>query len=97
MNQKPNTKTSDGRPFPWKCPSCLKREVFPDQISYTAEIKHDGILYSVHLPSLRTPNCRSCGEVLFDDRADEQINDALRMQLRILTPAQIRQNRRNSN
>ena len=59
-----------------------------------AEIKHDGTLHSVSLPSLNTPRCRSCGEVLFDDRPDEQINNALRSQLRLLTPAQIRRRRK---
>jgi putative zinc finger/helix-turn-helix YgiT family protein len=94
MTQKANPGAPSDRPFPWKCPSCLKCEVFPDEISYTAEIKHDGILHSVHLPALRIPKCRSCGEVLFGDSADEQINSALRSLLRLLTPVQIRKNRR---
>jgi len=92
MNQ-PNERGPGDRPFPWKCPVCLKHEVFPDRIPYTAEIKHDGVLHSVHLPSLEVPRCRSCGELLFDDRADDQINDALRLQLRLLTPTQIRTGR----
>lgn len=83
------------RRFPWKCPSCLKLEVFPDKVSYTAEIKHDGVLHTVHLPELETPKCRSCGEMLFDDSSDEQINHALRLQLRLLSPLQIRQSRTN--
>src|SRR5271165_3034832 len=92
------TKQSDrkrgDRPFPWMCPVCMKHEVHPSHISYTAEIKHDGLLHTVHLPALELPKCRSCGELLFDYRADDQIHDALRAQLHLLTPAQIRNRRK---
>jgi len=77
------------RPFPWKCPACLKQEVVPARIPYPAEIKYDGALHSVPVPNLEIPRCRSCGELLFNDHADEQINEALRSQLRLLSPTQI--------
>lgn len=79
---------SKNRPFPWKCPACLKREVFPAILSYRAEIKHDGSLHSVHIPALEIPQCRAWEHLLFNDRADEQINAALRDQLRLLSPDQ---------
>jgi putative zinc finger/helix-turn-helix YgiT family protein len=81
------------RPFPWKCPVCLSREVYPAKIPYTLEVAHDGVTHTVHVPALEVPQCRSCGELLFNDGADEQINEALRSQLCLLAPDQIRRRR----
>jgi putative zinc finger/helix-turn-helix YgiT family protein len=82
-----------GKPFPWRCPECGRREVRPATVHYTSQIKHDGRLYSVELPQLRVPRCEACGEMVFDNHADAQISDALREQLALLPPSQIRQNR----
>src|SRR5260370_40074315 len=89
-----NSRTPGDRPFPWRCSKCRQREVVPQLIPYTAEINHDGSMYSVHLPALEIPKCRACGNLLFDNRADEQINRALRAHLRLLSPEQIRKNRK---
>jgi len=82
------------RPFPWKCPSCGKPEVYPATVPYTAEIKHDGLTHTIRIPALETPQCRSCQELLFSDSADEQINAALRSHLKLLSPSQIRRRRK---
>jgi putative zinc finger/helix-turn-helix YgiT family protein len=82
------------KPFPWRCLKCLKREVYPETVPYTAEVNHDGRLYQVQVPALAIPRCRSCGELVFTNRVDEQITAALRAQLRLLTPAQIRESRK---
>lgn len=81
------------RPFPWRCPECGKREVRPAIMHHTSQVKHDGRLYSVEIPQLRVPQCKACGEVVFDNGSDSQISDALREQLALLSPSQIRQNR----
>jgi len=81
------------KPFPWFCPRCGKQQVIPDQVAYTIKVNHDGVLHSVHLPQLRVPRCVSCGDLLFEDQADDQISAALRAQLDLLTPEQITQNR----
>src|SRR5947209_6389202 len=95
MTTRPQSEREIGdRPFPWKCPSCGKREVHPATVPYTAEIKHDGLTHSVRIPALETPQCRSCGELLFSDSADEQINAALRAHLKLLAPLQIRRRRK---
>jgi len=78
------------RPFPWDCPDCGKRTVVPAEISYTAESKYDGTVHSVHLPALKVPQCESCGALVFTDSADEQINAALRKELALLSPHEIR-------
>ncbi len=82
------------RPFPWKCPECLKPEVVRAKIPYAADVKHDGLLHSLHLDSFEVPKCRSCGELLFDDHADEQISSALRSHLHLLSPQEIRHERK---
>lgn len=40
---------------------------------------------------MKSPPCETCGELVFTSAADEQISDALRAHLRLLTPAQMRQ------
>src|SRR5262249_50638647 len=91
------SKTSDrvvDRPFPWICPRCLRKEVRPAIRSHIARVKHDGVDYELSLPRLEIPTCGDCGEELFSNGVDEQINDALRERLHLLTPRQIRAARR---
>jgi putative zinc finger/helix-turn-helix YgiT family protein len=88
-----NALNSKRRPFPWICPECLKREVYPAQIDYTAEIKHDGVLHHVPIPHLTIPKCQACGELIFSGDVDEQLNEALRAHRHLLTPAQIKAGR----
>lgn len=78
------------KPFPWRCPKCRLREVRPAVTSYTAQVKHDGRLHEVAIDRLEIPTCRSCGERVFSKRVDDQISQALRAQLRLLSPNQIR-------
>src|SRR3972149_3200680 len=82
-----------GKPFPWRCPECGKKEVRPAVVSHTSEIRHDGRLYTVKVPKLRVPRCVACGELIFDNDADDQIAWALRDQLGLLSAEQIRRNR----
>jgi len=84
---------SQGRPFPWRCPECGKKEVRPATVQHTSQIKHDGRLYTVGVPKLHIPKCGACGELVFDNDADEQIARALREQLGLLSGDQIRKNR----
>ncbi|MFO0947840.1 MAG: hypothetical protein U1D30_18275 [Planctomycetota bacterium] len=43
------------------------------------------------LPKLVMPVCESCGERVFTNEVDEQINAEIRRHLRLLTPDQIRE------
>jgi putative zinc finger/helix-turn-helix YgiT family protein len=81
------------KPFPWRCPECGKKEVRPAVISHTAEIRHDGRMYMLTVPKLRVPRCEYCGELVFENEADEQIAAALREQLGLLKPEEIHGNR----
>jgi putative zinc finger/helix-turn-helix YgiT family protein len=81
------------RPFPWRCPECGKKEVRLAVVAHTSQIKHDGRLYAVEVPKLRAPRCEACGELMFDNAADEQIAQALRKHLGLLSCSEIRKNR----
>jgi putative zinc finger/helix-turn-helix YgiT family protein len=79
-----------GKPFPRRCPECGKVEVQPATIAYDAEVKHDGRVYTFNIPQLRVNQCGACGEVLFGNVTDDQISQALREHLSLLSPEQIR-------
>jgi putative zinc finger/helix-turn-helix YgiT family protein len=78
-------------PFPRHCPECGKVEVQPATIAYDAEVKHDGRLYAFRIPALQVNKCAACGEVLFSNVTDDQISQALREHLALLSPRQIRE------
>jgi hypothetical protein len=69
-----------GRPFPWVCPKCHKKEVQPALIPYHAERLHEGRIIAVDIPRLEVPRCGNCGELVFNYAADEQIPDAVKAQ-----------------
>jgi ribosome-binding protein aMBF1 (putative translation factor) len=77
------------KPFPRRCPECGKADVQPATIAYDAEVKHDGRLYAFAIPQLQVNQCGACGEVLFGNVADDQISQALREHLVLLSPEQI--------
>jgi putative zinc finger/helix-turn-helix YgiT family protein len=78
-------------PFPRHCPECGKVEVQPATIPYDAEVKHDGRLYAFKIAALQVNKCAACGEVLFSNVTDDQISQALREHLALLSPQQIRE------
>lgn len=79
----------DEAAIPRRCPRCGKREVTMATIHYEAEVRHDGRLHTFSIPDLQVPVCCACGERIFTEQADTQVNAALRAHLRLLTPAQI--------
>ena len=84
---------SHGKPFPWICPECGRREVQPASISYATEIKHDARLHRLEIPDLMVPRCGACGELVFDNRADQRVARESRRVLGLLSAEQIRSNR----
>lgn len=82
-----------GKPFPWRCLKCRKKAVWPVTIAYTTKIKVEGQVHSVQTPNLVVPRCQECGELHFDNHAAEQTSKAVRAQLHLLLPEQIRANR----
>ncbi len=71
----------------------MKVEVRPATIAYQARVKHDGRLYEIPIPELHAPRCAACGELIFGNDTDEQINLALRAHLGLLQAAEIRAGR----
>jgi putative zinc finger/helix-turn-helix YgiT family protein len=82
------------RPFPWRCSNCKKKEVRLSTVPYTAKVKQDGRIYELAIQALEIPKCDACGELVFNDGADEQVSAALRDYLHLLTPDQIRRARK---
>lgn len=91
--KEPGQGTWKGKPFPWRCPECGKKEVRLVTVAHTSHVRHDGRSYEVKIPSLELPQCAACGELVFDNHADDQIARALRAQLGLLSAEQIRDNR----
>jgi putative zinc finger/helix-turn-helix YgiT family protein len=79
------------RPFPWRCSDCFTQTVVPTVIDYVAKVKQDGVLHELHLPGIEVPRCQTCGGLTITSAVDERVNDALRLRLRLLTPAQMRE------
>jgi putative zinc finger/helix-turn-helix YgiT family protein len=81
------------KPFPWRCPKCLAREVRPATIEHTSQVKHDGRLHEVTVPELVVPKCHHCGELVFCNDTEEQISRALREKLGLFQPDKIQAER----
>jgi putative zinc finger/helix-turn-helix YgiT family protein len=63
-------------------------------ISHDFEVKHDGKLYPISIHNAPAERCSSCGNVTFGSDVDTSIDAALRDHLGLLTPEQIRANRK---
>jgi putative zinc finger/helix-turn-helix YgiT family protein len=82
------------KPFPWKCGHCGDRAIFREKVYYETEIALDiGEFHTVAIPDLFVPKCRKCGEMILIDAANRRITDALREQVGLLKPLQIRAGR----
>lgn len=57
---------------------------------FDAEVRHDGRLHRFTVPNLELPICAACGEKVFTETVDAQVNHGLRAHLKLLTPTQIR-------
>jgi putative zinc finger/helix-turn-helix YgiT family protein len=79
--------------FPWKCAHCHERQVYPDTVPYRASIEHDGRAYDVYIPALEVPKCHNCGRLVMTEAANENVTEALRHAVGLLTPAEIRRGR----
>ncbi len=90
----PNGITVIGKPFPRICAKCRTKSVWPVTIAYRSTIRFEGQLQTVDTPQLVIPQCKDCGELYFDNYADDQINLAFRIQLHFLSGEQIRANRK---
>jgi len=74
-----------------KCYHCGQLRVVVKTIdNYITEFRHDGVLHQFTVSRLETPTCEACGEMVFNGKVDDQITDALRIHLGLLSSAEIR-------
>ena len=82
------------KPSHRKCMYCRERAVALTTIPvYTTALEHDGRKYHVSIADLHVLKCERCGAIVLDDSANERLDQALRSEAGILSPAEIRQNR----
>jgi putative zinc finger/helix-turn-helix YgiT family protein len=79
--------------LPLTCGHCREAAVRRVVLPYTTEAEHDGRLYTVTVPDLEVLRCENCGETLLDTPANRRITEALRQQLELLRPEEIRRRR----
>jgi DNA-binding transcriptional regulator YiaG len=85
--------TQATRPFPWKCGECGERTIVATVVPYTITILHDGQKHQVTVPDLEIPRCQKCSHMIATSAVNRRVDDALRQQLRLLSPEEIRRNR----
>ncbi len=81
------------KPFPWRCARCRQKDVYPAVVAYRCEVPYEGGTHVVEIPRLRVPQCGNCAELAFGNEASDQISEAVRQHLGLLSAAQIRQGR----
>src|SRR5438874_3344122 len=82
------------RPFPWKCRACGRQALKPTVVDYSTEMEHDGRAYSLTVPKLGILECEACHNRVLPDAALARVLDELRAQAGLLTPAEIREKRK---
>ncbi len=81
------------REFSKKCGKCRERAVALAAVPYTVQIDHDGRKYTITIPDFLVPRCGKCGTIVLDEEANRQISAALREEVGLLPPEQIRRRR----
>lgn len=82
------------KPFPWKCGTCRELEVRPETlVSYQAEMNHDGRAYQVEVADFQVLRCSHCSAIMLDEEAEERLSNALRAEIGLLLPSEIREGR----
>ena len=89
MSNKAKSPVGAERPFPWRCRSCGKVDVYLQTVRYDAEVRNDGRLHQFTIAKLDCPVCKSCGKIVVTEAVDDQINVALRKHLHLMTPAEM--------
>jgi hypothetical protein len=79
-----NTTTPSAKAFPRYCDRCRKKTVWPATISYRSRVLYEGRVYDVDTPQLVVPRCGECGELYFDNNAEEQVSRTFREQRQLL-------------
>lgn len=68
-----------------KCAEC-GGYAYDAVVAEDVKVRHDGKWYTLQIPNLLVSKCEKCGAIYRDNRADDQIRDALRSHLEVLKP-----------
>ena len=71
------TESSLHKPFPWTCNNCHEKDVYYTRTPYSCKVKFKEQIYNMEIPDLEVAKCRKCGELIFDEHADSQLQFAL--------------------
>jgi putative zinc finger/helix-turn-helix YgiT family protein len=85
MTAKPTKRT-----FPRTCLACRAKEVNPAVVDRTVEMKYDGTMHTVSVSAVPMEKCGACGEETFGLESEAVVHAALRRQLGLLSPEEIR-------
>ena len=66
---------------PKHCPTCAFDTLSLQTIEYVVEVRWKGRLQTVTVPELRLHVCDRCGERVFTEDTDEQVQKAIEEQL----------------
>ena len=83
----------NGRPFPWHCGRCRRKEVRLTLMPFRDEYTFEGREYRVEIPELATPGCAHCGDVVLSYAQTDEIWRALRAQIGLLEPEEVQAGR----
>ena len=89
LHNESHTKRPEDEARPQRCPKCGQLDIVEVTLEYPAEVRHDGRVHKFLIPDLRISCCQACGEKVFTEDVDQQINTALRGHLGLLMPSQI--------
>jgi putative zinc finger/helix-turn-helix YgiT family protein len=81
------------KPFPWVCPDCRQKTVWPIQKEYITAAEHDGVRYEITVHNAQVPTCSQCGQAIITSAISEQVSAELRRAAGLLTPERIRARR----
>ncbi|MEX2216776.1 MAG: helix-turn-helix domain-containing protein [Phycisphaeraceae bacterium] len=77
--------------YPIRCIECGKVEVRPAIVSHTMKRNHEGRVYELKVDRLPASKCTACGAVSFNNDSHEATAAALRSELGLLFPNEIRE------
>lgn len=79
----------ESKPFPHRCPECGAEALHPETVTYRTTFKHEGRVYEFDAPNITLNKCTECGSVVLPTAATDQIADAFRSHIGLLTAHEI--------
>ena len=77
------------KPYPHLCPECGATAVYAETTNYKTGFKYEGHLHEFEARDVALNKCRDCGGVILPNMALDQITEAFRRHVGLLTAQQI--------